>query len=67
MFSKIVPAFDASNIKALGKFYYYMYMTFLTNPHISGPLVLVAILYEIIGVVIAWTVKQFFWVPHRFR
>ncbi|KZP31912.1 hypothetical protein FIBSPDRAFT_916594 [Athelia psychrophila] len=49
MFSKIVPAFDASNIKAL------------------GPLVLVAILYEIIGVVIAWTVKQFFWVPHRFR
>ncbi|KAF7983571.1 hypothetical protein HWV62_21168 [Athelia sp. TMB] len=36
MFSKIVPAFDSSNIKAL------------------GPLVLVGILYEIIGIVIAW-------------
>jgi len=29
--------------------------------------VLVAILYEIMGVVIAWIVKQVFWVPHRFR
>lgn len=28
---------------------------------------LVAMLYEIMGIVIAWTVKQFFWVPHRFR
>ena len=25
------------------------------------------ILYEIIGIVIAWIVKQVFWVPHRFR
>ncbi|EPQ61346.1 hypothetical protein GLOTRDRAFT_69722 [Gloeophyllum trabeum ATCC 11539] len=32
-----------------------------------GPLVLVAFLYEVIGVVIAWVTKQFFWVPHRFR
>lgn len=32
-----------------------------------GPLVLVAILYEIIGIVIALTVKRIFWVPHRFR
>lgn len=35
--------------------------------HGPGPLVLVAVLYEIIGVAVAWTVKQLFWVPHRFR
>ena len=34
---------------------------------ISGPLVLVAVLYEIVGIFIAWCVKQIFWVPHRFR
>jgi len=33
----------------------------------TGPLVLVAVLYEAIGVAIAWVVKQVFWVPHRFR
>ncbi|KAG6813007.1 hypothetical protein H0H92_014744 [Tricholoma furcatifolium] len=49
MFSKIVPAFTADNISAL------------------GPLILVAILYEAIGLAMAWIVKQFFWVPHRFR
>ncbi|EKM77471.1 hypothetical protein AGABI1DRAFT_108004 [Agaricus bisporus var. burnettii JB137-S8] len=32
-----------------------------------GPLVLVAVLYEILGGLIAWIVKQFFWVPHRIR
>ena len=30
-------------------------------------MVLVAVLYEIIGGLIAWIIKQFFWVPHRFR
>jgi predicted permease len=35
--------------------------------HLVGPLVLVAVLYEVLGVALAWTVKQFFWVPHRFR
>ncbi|TFK26063.1 auxin efflux carrier, partial [Coprinopsis marcescibilis] len=49
LFSKIVPSFNADNIKAF------------------GPLVLVASLYEIIGILSAWTIKQFFWVPHRFR
>ncbi|KAG5733851.1 Protein ECM3 [Termitomyces sp. T112] len=49
MFSKIVPAFTADNIHAL------------------GPLVLVAILYEAIGLLMAWFIKQFLWVPHRFR
>jgi len=29
--------------------------------------VLIALLYEAIGVVLAWTIKQFFWVPHQFR
>ncbi|KAG5646033.1 hypothetical protein DXG03_004635 [Asterophora parasitica] len=32
-----------------------------------GPLVLVAISYEAIGIAMAWIIKQFFWVPHRFR
>ncbi|KAL5495893.1 ECM3_2 [Sanghuangporus weigelae] len=32
-----------------------------------GPLILVAFLYEAFGIIIAWLVKQFFWVPHRFR
>ncbi|KAK2459594.1 hypothetical protein APHAL10511_008404 [Amanita phalloides] len=49
MFSRIVPAFNASNI------------------HVLGPLVLLAIIYELIGVIIAWLIKQTFWVPHRFR
>ncbi|KAF8728396.1 hypothetical protein AX14_006698 [Amanita brunnescens Koide BX004] len=49
MFSRILPAFDSSNI------------------HVLGPLVLLAIIYEIIGMSIAWVTKQIFWVPHRFR
>ncbi|KAJ8515914.1 hypothetical protein ONZ45_g6722 [Pleurotus djamor] len=39
-----------------------MYRTIVT-----GPLVLVALLYESIGIVMAWIVKQFYWTPHRFR
>ncbi|TFK33761.1 auxin efflux carrier [Crucibulum laeve] len=40
-----------------------------TSQNISalGPLVLVAVLYEAIGIGIAWLVGQLFWVPHRFR
>ena len=49
MFSKIVPAFTAQNISAL------------------GPIVAIAFLYEAIGLLMAWLVKQFFWLPHRFR
>lgn len=49
LFSKIVPAFDSSNI------------------HFIGPLALVAVLYHVIGITIAWSIKQFCWVPHRFR
>ncbi|THH04679.1 hypothetical protein EW145_g5341 [Phellinidium pouzarii] len=32
-----------------------------------GVLVAVAFIYEAIGFLFAWLVKQFFWVPHRFR
>ncbi|KAF9073096.1 auxin efflux carrier [Rhodocollybia butyracea] len=32
-----------------------------------GPLVLVALIYEGLGIVMAWITKTFFWVPHRFR
>ncbi|KAJ7770739.1 auxin efflux carrier transmembrane protein [Mycena metata] len=40
-----------------------------TSQNISalGPLVLVALLYEGMGMLLAWLVSQFFWVPHRFR
>ncbi|KAJ7158124.1 auxin efflux carrier transmembrane protein [Mycena filopes] len=40
-----------------------------TSQNISalGPLVLVALVYEGMGIVLAWLVSQFFWVPHRFR
>ncbi|KAG6331999.1 hypothetical protein ID866_7093 [Astraeus odoratus] len=32
-----------------------------------GPLVLIAVLYEAIGITMSWIIKQLFWVPHRFR
>ncbi|KAJ7348062.1 auxin efflux carrier transmembrane protein [Mycena albidolilacea] len=40
-----------------------------TSQNISalGPLVLIAVIYQIMGIAIAWTTKQLFWVPHRFR
>ncbi|EIN08921.1 auxin efflux carrier [Punctularia strigosozonata HHB-11173 SS5] len=40
-----------------------------TTQNISalGPLVLVAIIYQALGVAFAWAIKQVFWVPHRFR
>ncbi|CAA7268203.1 unnamed protein product [Cyclocybe aegerita] len=40
-----------------------------TSENVStlGPLVLVAIIYEIMGALLAVVIKQFFWVPHRFR
>lgn len=33
----------------------------------AGPLIFVALLYEAMGIVLAWLIRQFFWVPHRFR
>ncbi|KAJ6555153.1 auxin efflux carrier [Mycena vulgaris] len=40
-----------------------------TSQNISalGPLVLIAVIYQGMGVAIAWMTKQIFWVPHRFR
>lgn len=32
-----------------------------------GPLVLVAVLYEALGIFLAWIIRLLFWVPHRFR
>lgn len=66
MFSKIVPAFTSDNIGALGMYLMNYGNAILPMLH-SGPLVLVAVTYQLIGVAMAWTVKQFFWVPHRFR
>ena len=28
---------------------------------------MIAFIYEAIGIVMAWSIKQVFWVPHRFR
>ncbi|KAJ7171110.1 auxin efflux carrier transmembrane protein [Mycena filopes] len=40
-----------------------------TSQNISalGPLVLIAVIYQVLGIAIAWGTKQIFWVPHRFR
>ncbi|THH16078.1 hypothetical protein EW146_g4493 [Bondarzewia mesenterica] len=54
MFSRIVPAFSSDNIASLDSIY-------------EGPLILVAFIYEGLGLIIAWIIKQFFWVPHQFR
>ncbi|KAF9043846.1 auxin efflux carrier [Hymenopellis radicata] len=32
-----------------------------------GPLVLICVIYQVLGILIAWLTKQVFWVPHRFR
>ncbi|KAG2130707.1 auxin efflux carrier [Suillus clintonianus] len=32
-----------------------------------GPLVIVALVYMLIGIILSWIIKQLFWVPHRFR
>ena len=67
MFSKIVPAFNSDNISAIGMpIVRCVLLTWLLYD-ILGPLVLVAVVYELLGVAIAWLVKQFCWVPHRFR
>ncbi|KAF9023594.1 auxin efflux carrier [Hymenopellis radicata] len=32
-----------------------------------GPLILICVIYQALGIGIAWLTKQVFWVPHRFR
>lgn len=67
MFSKIVPGFNSDNISAIGKSPFFEACHLLTKLRCLGPLVLVAVVYELLGVAIAWFVKQVCWVPHRFR
>ncbi len=33
----------------------------------TGPLVVIGAIYQALGIIIAWGIKQCFWVPHRFR
>lgn len=34
---------------------------------VAGPIVLVVTLYQLYGLILAFSIKQLFWVPHRFR
>ena len=65
MFSRIVPAFSASNIGELGATLSLLRLA--DSPLYLGPLILVALIYMLIGMTIAWVIKLSFWVPHRFR
>lgn len=68
MFSKIVPAFNPDNVRALGMFLMSIFITLQNLAIYSlGPLVFIALLYEAIGILCAWIIKQSFWVPHQFR
>ncbi|KAG8928852.1 Protein M3 [Tulasnella sp. 418] len=44
-------------------------VTAITTDKIAalGPLILIGALYELIGLLLAFLVRQLFWVPHRFR
>lgn len=66
LFSKIVPAFTAQNINALGMLSLVQYQSIDTS-RLQGPLVLIGIIYLGLGVFMAWIISQLFWVPHRFR
>ncbi|KJA26345.1 hypothetical protein HYPSUDRAFT_36646 [Hypholoma sublateritium FD-334 SS-4] len=37
------------------------------NAGALGPLIVIALLYEALGMAMAFVIKQFLWVPHRFR
>jgi predicted permease len=39
----------------------------LQNIGSLAPLTVVGVLYGVLGAALAWIIKQFFWVPHRFR
>lgn len=43
-------------------------MTHIRNYwNLPGPIVLILTLYQLYGFFLAFFIKQFFWVPHRFR
>lgn len=68
LFSKIVPAFNADNIRVFGTSRTVpLFQSSRSYSRYTGPLLLVSVTYEILGIALAWLVKQFFWVPHRFR
>jgi predicted permease len=67
LFSKIVPAFNTDNIRVFGTWPGCLFRLSRSHSRCTGPLLLVSITYEILGIALAWLVKQFFWVPHRFR
>ncbi|PPQ96248.1 hypothetical protein CVT26_005575 [Gymnopilus dilepis] len=68
MFSKIVSAFTPQNVGSLGHStaFFNQVLVLKFDPFL-GPLILVALLYEAIGISLALLIKQVFWVPHRFR
>jgi predicted permease len=44
------------------------FLTLLPNYRIwTGPIVLILTLYQFYGFLLAFFIKQVFWVPHRFR
>jgi auxin efflux carrier family protein len=72
MFSKIVPAFTTENIAALGASSLSLPCLWLADDADQknkppGPLTLVALIYEALGILLAYIIRTFFWVPHRFR
>ncbi|KAK0494549.1 auxin efflux carrier [Armillaria luteobubalina] len=38
-----------------------------SNISVLGPLFTIGAIYQFMGIGLAWIIKQFFWVPHRFR
>ncbi|KAK0220435.1 auxin efflux carrier [Armillaria fumosa] len=38
-----------------------------SNISVLGPLFTIGAIYQFMGIGLAWLIKQFFWVPHRFR
>ncbi len=42
-------------------------MVLVGEYHHLGPLILICVIYQALGIGIAWLTKQVFWVPHRFR
>ena len=67
LFSRIVPAFDSQNVKNIGMYFRSDDLPRLTFVRLTGPLVVVSLVFGFLGLFIAWIVKKWFWVPHRFR
>lgn len=66
LFSKIVPAFTPQNISALGTTAAMHSSGKLTDMDV-GPLITIGCIYQGLGLLIALFIREFYWVPHRFR